>query len=327
MQFGTKSGNPAKTRCQCVVAGVYEDNKLTATAKQLDQASGGYIRKILNRGEINGKAGQSLMLHDVPDINSPRVLLVGLGKRDAPDAARFVQVLNSTIAAIKATPAKTALCCLLEVDTGDKDMYWKTRRIVERFEDGVYRFTNMKGKAQENNGIHLESVDLQLVDKDDQELVLTGVDDAVAVVAGINAHKDLANTPGNICTPTYMAEAALKLADQHASIKTTVLDEKDMEKLGMGAFLAVSKGSAEPGKLIIMEYKGAKPKDKPYVLVGKGISFDSGGISLKPGATMYEMIYDMCGAASVFGTMTAVARLQLPINVVGVMAAAENMPS
>jgi len=327
MQFGTKSGNPAKTRCQCIIAGIYENNKLSDTAKQLDRASGGYIRKMLNRGELKGKPGQSLILHDVPDITAPRVLLVGLGNIDTADPARFVQVANAAVSALRGTPAKSALCCLLDVAAGDKDAYWKTRRIVERFEDGVYKFTDMKGKPPENNGIVIESVDLQIADRSEQELVEAGIDDAAAVSAGINAHKNLANTPGNVCTPTYMAEAARSLAKQYPSVTTTVIEEKEMEKLGMGAFMSVTRGSDQPGKLIVMQYKGAKPKDQPYVLVGKGISFDTGGISLKPGAAMHEMIYDMCGAASVFGTITTVAMQELPINVVGVIAAAENMPS
>lgn len=327
MQFGTKSGSPEKSRAQCVIAGVYADNKLSASAKQLDKASGGYIRKVLNRGEMKGKAGQSVLLHDVPGVNAHRVLLIGLGEAEKIDAGKFVQIATNTINALRGTPASSALCCLLEVEVADKDIYWRTRRLVERFEDGVYKFTEMKGKPPENDGIHIEDVDFQLPDKNDQEMVQTGIDDGAAVAAGVNAHKDLANTPGNVCTPTYLAEAAQKLAKDHASVTTTVLEEKDMEKLGMGAFMSVSRGSDEPGKLIIMEHKGGSTKDRPYVLVGKGITFDTGGISLKPGAAMHEMIYDMCGAASVFGTMKTVAQLQLPINVIGVIAAAENMPS
>jgi leucyl aminopeptidase len=326
MQFGTKSGEPAKNRSQCVVAGVYENNKLTDTARQLDKASGGYLKKVLNRGEMKGKVGQSVLLHDVPDINSPRILLVGLGNKDTADAPRFSQIVTATINALKQTPVKTALCCLLEVEAGGKDEYWKTRRIVERFEDGTYKFLELKGQPGENgNGI--DAVDLQLAGKAQQESVEAGIEDGAAVAAGIVVHKNLANTPGIICTPSYMAEAAKKLAQSHASVTTKVLEEKDMEKLGMGAFLSVSRGSAEPAKLIVMEHKGGKTKDAPYVLVGKGISFDTGGISIKPGAGMHEMIYDMCGAASVLGTMTSIAEQQLPINVVGVMAAAENMPS
>lgn len=325
MQFGTKSGNPEKARCHCVIVGVYENKKLSDTAKQLDKVSGGYIRKVLNRGDLTGKAGQTVLLHDLPDVNAPRVLLVGLGSLDTADAARFVVVVSSAIAALKQTPSKTALCCLLEAEAGGKDAYWKTRRIVERFEDADYRFTDMKGQPPENDD-GLTHIDLQ-VSKDEQESVEAGIEDGTAVANGIKAHKNLANTPGNICTPAYMADAAKALAKKHASITTSVLEEKDMEKLGMGSFLSVGRGSDEPSKLIIMQHKGAKPKDKPYVLVGKGISFDTGGISLKPGAGMHEMIYDMCGAASVLGAMTCVAEQGLPINVVGVIAAAENMPS
>ncbi len=166
-----------------------------------------------------------------------------------------------------------------------------------------------------------------MTDREDLDAVEAGIEDGSAVAAGIIAHKNLANTPGNICTPTYIADAAKQLASEHASVKTTILEEKDMEKLGMGAFMSVTRGSDQPGKMIIMEHKGGKPKDKAFVLVGKGITFDTGGISLKPGAAMDEMIYDMCGAASVLGAMTTVAIQELPINVVGVIAAAENMPS
>lgn len=326
MQFGTKSSNPAKSRSQCIVAGIYENSTLSDTAKLLDQTSGHYIRKVLNRGEMKGKAGQTLLLHDVPGITAPRVLLVGLGNSETADAARFVQICNAAIGALRQTPAKTALCCLLEVAAGDKDLYWRARRIVERFEEGVYKFTDMKGQPAEN-GDSLDAVDLHVEEKADKEAVELGIDDGAAVATGVNAHKNLANTPGNICTPTYMAAAAKKLAREHASITTTVLEEKDMEKLGMGSFLSVTRGSAEPAKLIVMQYKGAGPKENPHVLVGKGISFDTGGISIKPGASMHEMIYDMCGAASVLGTMTCIAQQQLPLNVVGVIAAAENMPS
>jgi len=326
MEYGTKVGNAAKTRTQCIVTGVYEDHQLSATADLLDKASEGYIKKVLRRDDIQGKAGQSLVLHEVPGVNAPRILLVGLGKADTMDAARYLQVASTGIGALKATKARTALGCLLEVDVKGKSVYWKARRLVEQFEAGAYQFNEMRGKPPEN-GMVLETMDLQLPDKEDQDPAVTAIDDAAAVATGINAAKDLGNTPSNVCTPSYIAENAQELAVEYGSITTTVLEEKDMEKLGMGAFLAVSRGSDEPARLIIMEHKGGKPKDAPYVLVGKGITFDTGGISLKPAQTMYEMIYDMCGAASVFGTLQAVAERGLPINVVGVIAAAENMPS
>lgn len=326
MEYGTKTGNPAKSRTQCIVAGVYEDNHLSATARLLDEASDGYITKILKRGDIQGKSGQSLLLHEVPGINAPRVLLTGLGKPDELDGARFTKAAHTAISALKNTRAKTALCCLLEVEVKDKDAYWKTRRIVEQFEAGSYDFTDMKGEPPKD-GLALEGIDLQATDKADQESIEAGIDDGAAVAMGVKTAKDMANTPSNICTPTWIADAARKLARENESVTTTVLEEKDMKKLGMGALLSVSQGSEQPAKLIIIQYKGGKAKDAPHVLVGKGITFDTGGISLKPAQTMYEMIYDMCGAATVFGTMTTVVEQELPLNVIGVISAAENMPS
>ncbi len=326
MQFGTRSGSVDKARCQCIVVGVHEETRLSASAAQIDKASDGYLRRLLKRGDMKGKVGESLLLHDLPGINAARVLLVGVGKRNAVDAARFIQIAATTIAALKQTPAKNALCCLLEIDAGALDSYWKTRRLVEKFEDGIYRFSDMKGRPPEG-GNGPESIDLQLPTRDDLDSVSAGIDDGNAVAAGINVHKNLSNTPGNICHPTYLAEAALKLAKDYDSITTTVLEEEDMRKLGMGAFLAVTEGSAQPAKLVIIQHQGGTPLDPPHVLVGKGITFDTGGISLKAGAAMHEMIWDMCGAASVLGTMTTVAIQQLPLNVIGVLAAAENMPS
>ncbi|MEX2488906.1 MAG: leucyl aminopeptidase [Pseudomonadales bacterium] len=326
MEYGTKAGNPAKARAQCIVAGIYEDNHLSATARLLDENSDGYISKIVKRGDIQGKKGQTIVLHDVSGINSPRVLLVGLGQRKDMDGARYIQVASSAINALKNTKARNALCCLLEVDVKEKDVYWKTRRLVEQFEAGSYEFNEMRGKPPENS-IVLEGVDLQVAEKAEQKHAEDGIFDGTAVAMGVKAAKDMANTPSNICTPGWIANAARKLGRDYDAITTTVLEEKDMKKHGMGAFLSVSQGSEEPAKLIVMQYKGGKAKEAPHILVGKGITFDTGGISLKPAATMYEMIYDMCGAASVFGAMTTVAEQGLPINVIGVIAAAENMPS
>ncbi len=326
MEYGTKAGNLARTRTQCIVVGIYENSKMSNSAALLDKASKGHIQKILNRGDMKGKAKQTLLLHDVPNVTSPRVLLVGLGNQDTADEARFVGISRAVIAQLKNIPAKNTLCCLLEADAGNKGLAWKTNRMIEQFEAGLYSYTEMKGKKPEPDSKN-ERVDFQLGDKRDGKTVSAAITQAKALTLGIAAAKDVANTPANICTPSYLAAAARKLARNYASITTTVLEEKDMAKLGMGAFLSVGQGSDQPSKLIVIRHKGAKASDKPHVLVGKGITFDTGGISLKPGATMYEMIYDMCGAASVFGTMKAIAEQKLPMNVVGVIAAAENMPS
>ncbi|MFN3239537.1 MAG: leucyl aminopeptidase [Pseudomonadales bacterium] len=326
MQFHAKTANPVKNRSQVVVVGLYDDQSLTPSAKLIDQASKGYIKKVAKRGDITGKVGQTLMLHDVAGVNAQRVLLVGLGNADNSEGPKYIKVAEATIAALKALPIKSALVCLLEGAAGDKDIQWKARRLVEQFMDGTYQLNDLRGKPPEET-VNLETVDLLVADKAEQDTVSEGIAHGTAVAIGVEAAKTLGNTPANICTPTYLAEQSQQLAKDYASITTQIIDEKQAAKLGMNSFLSVGNGSEQPSKMIVMQHKGGKAKDAPHVLVGKGITFDTGGISLKPGGTMWEMIYDMCGAASVFGAMKTVAELNLPINVVAVIAAAENMPS
>jgi leucyl aminopeptidase len=326
MKYGTRTGNTAKARTQCAIVGVYENNQLSPSATVLDKASKGYLRKVLKRDDISGKANQTLLLHDVPNVGATRVLLVGLGNEKSMNSAKYADIAKTVIGKIKATSSRTNLCCLLEVDVPGRSIDWKTQKIVESFEAGLYSFTKMKGKPPVNTD-SIESVDLLIDDKSELKTVLSAIAVGSALTAGISAAKTLGNLPGNICTPAYLADHAKQLAKDYSSITTKVIEEKEIEKLGMGAFMSVTRGSVQPGKLIVITHKGGKAKEAPHVLVGKGITFDSGGISLKPGAGMHEMIWDMCGAASVFGTMVAIAEQGLAMNVVGVIAAAENMPS
>ena len=326
MKYGTRTGNPAKARTQCAIVGVYENGQLSPSARVLDKASKGYLRKILKRDDISGKTNQTLLLHDVPNVGATRVLLVGLGNEKSMSSAKYADIARTVIGKIKATSSRTNLCCLLEVDVPGRSIEWKTQKIIESFEAGLYSFTKMKGKPPVKTD-PIESVDLLLDDKSELETVLSAIAVGNALTAGISSAKTLGNLPGNICTPTYLANQAKQLAKDYSSITTKVIEEKEIAKLGMGAFMSVSRGSVQPGKLIVISHKGGNAKEAPHVLVGKGITFDTGGISLKPGGGMHEMIWDMCGAASVFGTMVAIAEQGLAMNVIGVIAAAENMPS
>ena len=326
MKYGTRTGNAAKARTQCAIVGVFENVKLSPSARVLDKASKGYLTKVLKRGDISGKTNQTLVLHDVPNVGATRVLLVGLGNEDDMNSAKYASIAKTVLGKIKAISSRTNLCCLLEVNVPGRNINWKTQRIVESFEAGLYSFTKMKGKPPKNVS-PIESVDLLIDDKSEFETVLSAIAAGSALTAGINSAKTLGNLPGNICTPTYLADQAKQLAKDYSSITTKIIEEKEIERLGMGAFMSVTRGSVQPGKLIVITHKGGKAKEAPHVLVGKGITFDTGGISLKPGAGMHEMIWDMCGAASVFGTMLAIAEQGLAMNVVGVIAAAENMPS
>jgi len=326
MKYVARSGNLAKTRSQCIVVPVYGGASITmsAEAKALNKASNGQINKILKRGDIKAKAGQTLLLHDVANINAQRVLLVCLGDPEEFDVAKFVTVSRAIISGLKPLSISNALICLTDIECAGHDVAWRIERLIESIAVGLYSFTEMKGKPV--TGDSIQQIEF-FAEKHLSDAVKTGIENGQALANGMTLAKDIANTPGNICTPTYLAEMAKQLCKGKKSLSLSVLEEKDMEKMGMGAFLSVSQGSPQPAKLITIHYQGTDKNTKPHALVGKGITFDTGGISLKNPPAMHEMIYDMCGAASVLGTLATIAGQQLPINVVGVLAAAENMPS
>lgn len=325
MQFSTRSGNPVRARTHCLVLTVLGDS-LGATAREVDKASKRALSRVLKRGDIEGKAGQTLILHDVPGVAAQRVMLLGLGDPKKLDAAKLGTALRALASALGRTRAKSALVCLDGVAPPGEDAEWSHTMLAEALESSTYRYDDMRGTPPAN-GPTLETVEVLAADRDAAQTASDALTAGSALAAGLNLAKDLGNTPANICTPTYLATAARDLARTYQRLKTTVVEEKEMRELGMGALLSVGAGSNEPSKLVVMEYKGGPKGDAPHAIVGKGITFDTGGISLKGPATMYEMIYDMCGAASVIGTMKTVAELELPINVLGVVASAENMPS
>ncbi|PCI07467.1 MAG: leucyl aminopeptidase [Gammaproteobacteria bacterium] len=325
MEYTVKSGTPEKQRIGCVVVPVYASRKLSPSAKNIDKASGGYISNLIRRGEIEGDLGNTLLLHNVKNTLCDRVLLIGCGKEKSIDANTFYKINNTMVKTLQTSGATEIASYLTEVAVKQKDAYWKIQHSIQAISETLYLFDSLKSDKKTTRRplrkfIFSVSRRGQLM-KGEQS-----VRQGMAVSTGITLAKDLGNLPGNICTPNYLAKQARKLARQHVKLKTSVLEEKDMEKLGMGSLLSVSKGSREPGKLITMKYSAGDKKQAPIVLVGKGVTFDSGGISLKPGAGMDEMKYDMCGAASVFGAISACAELQLPINIIGIIPTVENMP-
>ncbi len=323
MEFSIKQGSPEKLKSGCVVVGVYDGGKLSKAGQLLDKATGHALSDVIARGDMSGKSASTLLLHKLAGAAAERILLVGLGKPAELDNRSSVDILRAALKALHATPARDA--ALFITDDGEgKDAGWALKQAIFAAADGAYRADGLKSKP--SKPATLKQITFITLDKPAAELKKT-VAQTAAIANGMELTKDLANLPGNICTPTYLAAKALALSKAHKKIKTTVLEKKDMEKLGMGSFLSVTRGSAQPPKLITMEYNGGAKTQKPIALVGKGITFDTGGISLKPGADMDEMKYDMSGAASVFGTLQAIAEMELPINVVGVIPTCENMPS
>ena len=322
MEFSIKQASPEKLRSGCLVVGVFDGGKLSSAAQALDKAAGHFLSDVIAQGDMSGKASSTLLLQKIPGIAAERILLVGLGKPAELNSKATVDILRATFTALNSTPAKDAALYLSDDSIG-KEACWVINQAVLAANESTYRSDSLKSKPAKPAS--LKSITFASSDKPGAALK-HALDQATAIAKGVNLAKDLGNLPGNICTPTYLSAKALALGKAHKTIHTTVLEEKDMQKLGMGSFLSVTRGSDQPAKLITLEYHGGDKKQKPVVLVGKGITFDSGGISLKPGAEMDEMKYDMCGAASVLGTLQAIAEMDLKLNVVGVIPTCENMP-
>ncbi len=325
MEFTAKSGNPEKQRTACVVVGVFEPRRLSAAAERLDEISEGFISNLIRRGDMEGKIGQTLLLHNAPNTLCDRILLVGCGReRDLHDA-QYRQIITATVTKLNDIGAMEAVCYLTEMHVKGRDSHWNIRQAVEVTEDALYNFDNFKSK-KDTTRRPLRKIVLTVNSRRNLADSERAVAEGYAIAQGVKLTKDLGNMPGNVCTPSYLAAQAQTLDKEYDNILSEVLNQDELEQLEMGSFLSVSKGSRQPPKLIVMNYRGGEAADKPVVLVGKGITFDAGGISLKPGAGMDEMKYDMCGAASVFGVMKAAAELKLPLNLIGVVPACENLP-
>ncbi len=324
MEFSIKSGSPEKQRSACVVVGVFESRKLTLPAELLDNISGGYISDIVRRGDMEGKAGTTLLLHNVPSTHCDRILLVGLGKEKEFREKEFASAIRTAVKVLNETGAFDASLFLTELPVRKHSITWRVRQTVIAALDATYKFDQFKSKKEEIRR-PLRKLTISVERRNELAPAEDGLQQGLAIAEGMSLTKTLGNLPPNVCHPTHLAEQARAMANEF-KLDCEILEREDMEKLGMHSLLAVARGSHQPPKLIVLTYKGAKASEKPIVLVGKGVTFDTGGISLKPGAEMDEMKYDMCGAASVLGTMQAVARMALPINLTVVVPATENMP-
>ena len=314
--------NPLETlESDCLIVGIFNNQQLTLAAKTLDDQTNGLLTSVVNRGDIAGKLNETLFLNVIPNSDIKRILLIGLGEQKPLSVKNYRKILSTIINEAKKLRLNSIAISLTDCDVEKVDLTWKTRQIVEVFEDAIYQFTECKSKPADE--LSLKNIVIHVTDSASAE---TGLAQGLAISGGVSLAKHLADLPANICTPTFLAQQGLTLAKNFDKIDTTILEIADMEKLGMGSLLAVTRGSREPAKLISIEYKGGEANAKPIVLVGKGLTFDAGGISLKPGAGMDEMKYDMCGGAAVLGTLQAAAQLNLPLNIVGLIPATENLP-
>lgn len=308
-----------------IVIGVFEDHQLTPSAKEFDDLTQHYLTSLLESGEITAKTGEITLLRNIPNSPAKRVFVVGCGKENALSVRDYKKIYHSLLKEIEKTQVKTVVSYLNEIALQDRHLLWQLRFAIESMQDARYVFDEFKSKKTPNTS-PLEEI-IFFVKPEQEANAAEIIKEAVAIEYGVKQTKDLANCPPNVCNPAFLATQAEGLAARSNKIEVQIIGEKEMQELGMTSYLAVSQGSENEAKMSIMTYRNnPNPNAKPIVLVGKGLTFDAGGISLKPGAGMDEMKYDMCGAATVFGVMNALAELDLPLNVIGVMAGCENMP-
>ncbi|HEX6992596.1 MAG TPA: leucyl aminopeptidase [Gammaproteobacteria bacterium] len=324
MDFPVRTGTAAGQRTACAILPIFEE-RLRGATKDADEASAGLIRKLVRSGDASSKLGSTLLVPNTGG-NVGRWLLVGCGKAADFDAKKLTKALAAAVGALKDKGIKDAISYLAWERPPSLDAYYAARLTVETVRGALYRFDEWKSNER-NDKQRLTRFGLGIADPADAGETRRGAAHGVAIANGMDLARDLGNRPPNVCTPSHLADTAKSLAERHKKLGVEILNERQIDKLGMGALLSVTRGAEEPPRLIVLRYDGGAKTEKPIVLCGKGITFDTGGISLKPPPKMDEMKFDMCGAAGVLGTVAAIAELDLPLNVVGVIPAAENMPS
>ncbi len=317
LEFTLNPAAPASAALDCIIVGAFADKSLSPAAQALDAASDGRLSQLAARGDISGKTGTTALLHDLPGVSAPRVLVVGLGEAARFGVAQYIKAVGDAARALKSGVTRSALLTLTELPVKDRDEAWKIRQAVIAADHASYRYTATLGKKKpEEPGL----AQLAIAGKD-----ATALAQGQAIAAGVEYARELGNLPPNLCTPAYLAESSVRFASEHEGAEVEILDEQQMQELGMGSLLAVARGSANRPHLVVLKWNGAADKSaRPYVLVGKGITFDTGGVNLKTQGGIEEMKYDMCGGANVIGTFVAAVKAKMAVNLVVVVPAVEN---
>ncbi|MCU0975908.1 MAG: leucyl aminopeptidase [Steroidobacteraceae bacterium] len=326
MEFHATTAPAGAQRTGCAVVGVYEGGELSAAAQALDAAAGGLISRVIRRGDFSGKAGESLPIADLGGGKVERALLVGLGPRKEYSRKSLRRAATAAAEWLKKSGARDAVLYVAGEQPAGVDAYHASRLSALAVASAFYRIPDLKS-GKKPPAPKLAKLGVAINERGEAALARRGLAEAGGIARGMALSRDLANLPANVCTPTYLATRARGLARTHRTLRVRILEARDMKRLGMGSLLSVTQGSDQPPKLIVLEYRGGKAGRAPVALVGKGVTFDTGGISLKQPPGMDEMKFDMSGAASVFGAIEAIASMKAPVNVVGIVPACENMPS
>lgn len=321
LQFSQSRDTPESNAAPAIVIGIYENKVLTSAAARVDEKSGGALKRLIDSGDASGKLGSTALLHGLNEVVAARIVLVGLGEQKKFDAAAYHRAVNEAARAVKQLPVVSATSYLTEIDVPGRDLDWKLRVAALAADHHAYRYTATFKPKEKSKLPSLEGI--AFASNGDSEQALGT---AAAIAEGVRFARELGNLPPNICTPAYVADQAKQFAASHDGVDCEILEREQMEALGMGSLLAVARGSANTPRLVVLRWNGGAEGARPQVLVGKGITFDTGGISLKPGPGMEEMKFDMCGAAGMLGTFVAAVEMKLALNLVCIVAAVENMP-
>lgn len=324
MEFLVKSGQPHKQRTPCLILGVFHGKKLTPAARALDKATKSELSRILRRGDIDGDVGESLLLYNLPGCLADRILLIGCGKERELTAERYIEIQHHLYHALQHRGVVEAVSYLSQLPVKNRDAYWLVRFAIESISHTQYHYTAFK--KSHSHKTKLKRLLLTVPSRADLPTAEQALQHGRAIAKAIHFCRDLGNTPPNICNPAYLVKQAEALAKHHHSLNCKILDKAALEQENMHSLLAVGRGSKQPSYLIELSYNGGKKNAAPLVLVGKGVTFDTGGLNLKNMQGMATMKTDMCGSATVLAVMQAVAVLRLPLNVVGLVPTVENMP-
>lgn len=323
IKISTRNTRASTCASGYVVAGVYGKKDFTPSASELNDKTSGAIESLITNNDLKSTVGSCVTLPLVDGIKAKRVIVVQLGPRKEFNQAQFNKAMSGAANQLTSGNPATATVFISDIEVPERSLSWVARRVVEIFSLHLYTFEQLKKESEKTK--KQWQVQIAVDSRSDLAKARDGASMGQAIAEGVNLSRDLGNLPGNICTPTYLANSAIELGS-YDQLSVEVLEEEEMAELGMNSLLSVSRGSREPAKLIIMNYTGDPSGSAPIALVGKGLTFDAGGISIKPAKSMDEMKFDMCGAAGVIGAMQAIAQLQLPVNVIGAVASSENLP-
>jgi leucyl aminopeptidase len=325
LEITVKIGDTGKTRADTILLGIFEDEKKTAgDLAEIDKSLNGEITKLRKQGEIKGKQSEVTVIHSLGKIPAGRIAVIGLGKKEELTEDKIRIVTADACRALRKKGAKQIDVVLPGIGVQGITVQIAAQAVTEGALLGLYTFTrHLSKKAEQGEVERLAIIDSNAKNK---SAIEQGVNTGKILAEAANLARDMVNEPANYMTPTIMAAEAKKIANKY-DLAVEVFEREQIQKLGMGAFLGVAQGSAQPPKFIVLNYKGRNAKTIDIALVGKGLTFDSGGISLKPSADMGDMKSDMSGGASVIAAISAIAQFKPKVNVMAIVAATENMPS